>query len=64
MSGRPRISVGLSEEEYMELSALAEKHRISLAWLGRQAIAEFLERYRGQSLQLPLFVPSGTATGK
>jgi hypothetical protein len=34
--------------------ALAEKHDVSMAWLGRQAILEFLNRYRGERLQLPL----------
>ncbi len=54
MAAKQRISVSLSEQEYSKLSALAEKHRISLAWLGRQAVAEFLERYRDRELQLPL----------
>ena len=52
-----RVSVGLSDKEYRELKALAEKHHISLAWLGRQAIAEFLDRHADQPLQLPLIVP-------
>ncbi len=58
MATRPRISISVSEQEYTELSALAEKHRISLAWIGRRAIAEFLERYRERSLQLPLTLPT------
>ena len=49
-----RISVGLSGKEHADLLALSEKHRVSLAWLGRQAITEFLERYRNRELQLPL----------
>lgn len=58
MVTKPRISVSLPEREYRELSALAEKHRISLAWLGRQAILEFLERHQDRELQLPLTMPS------
>lgn len=58
MTAKPRISISLPEQEYKELLALAEKHHISLAWLGRQAVAEFLERYQGQELQLPLTMPS------
>lgn len=54
-----RVSVGLSDGEYTELQALSEKHRVSLAWLGRQAITEFLERYRNQELQLPLILEHG-----
>ena len=49
-----RISVGLSSTEHTELRELSEKHRVSVAWLGRQAINEFLERYRGKEFQIPL----------
>ena len=49
-----RISVGLSDAEHTELRALSEKHRVSVAWLGRQAILEFLERCRGNEFQMPL----------
>lgn len=55
---RPRISISLPEQHYTALCALAEQHKISLAWLGRQAVAEFLERYRDRDLQLPLTLPS------
>lgn len=58
MASKHRISVNLSESEYRELSALSVNHRVSMAWLGRQAIAEFLERYRDENLQLPLALPS------
>ena len=34
------------------------KHRVSLAWLGRQAIIEFLERRESEDLQLPLILSS------
>lgn len=51
-----RVSVGLSAKEYTELKALSDKHRISLAWLGRQAIVEFLERSQNRELQLPLIL--------
>jgi len=64
MAAKPRISISLPEQEYRELSALAEKHRISLAWLGQQAVHEFLERYRDRELQLPLTMPSTRPTKK
>lgn len=54
MPSKHRISVNLSSDELRELEALAEKSRISKAWLGRQAIIEFLERCRAPDLQLPL----------
>lgn len=62
MATKPRITISLPEHEYRELSALAEKHRISLAWLGRQAVAEFLERHQDRQLQLPLTMPSQGST--
>jgi len=57
MASKNRLSVNLSPEEHRELAALAEKTRISMAWLGRQAIAEFLERHRSGTTQLPLGLP-------
>ena len=58
MATRPRISISLPEQHYTALCALAEQHQISLAWLGRQAVAEFLERHQDRDLQLPLTLPS------
>ena len=54
MSSTERLSVNLSPEEHRELAALAEKVRVSKAWLGRRAISELLERYREREFQLPL----------
>lgn len=54
MASSSRLSVNLSPEEHRELAALAEKARVSKAWLGRHAIAELLERYRQRDVQLPL----------
>ena len=52
------MTINLEDREYAELSALSDKHRVSLAWLGRQAIIEFLERRREGGLQLPLNLSS------
>ena len=54
MAARNRVTVNLEDREYAELSALSDRHRVSLAWLGRQAIIEFLERRESEDLQLPL----------
>ena len=51
---RPRLSVGLSENEARELLALKERHNVSMAWIGRQAILEFIEKYTNETVQLPL----------
>ena len=58
MAAKHRVTVNLEDREYTELSALSDKHRISLAWLGRQASIEFLERYENEELQLPLSLSS------
>ena len=57
MAARHRVTINLESDEYRELSALSEKHRISLAWLGRRAIIELLERCRNEEIQLPLSLP-------
>jgi hypothetical protein len=49
-----RISVNLSEKEYNELSSLSEQYRVSMAWLGREAIEGLLEKFENEELQLPL----------
>ena len=54
MAAKHRVTVNLDDREYLELSALSDKHRVSLAWLGRQAIIELLERCDHEGLQLPL----------
>lgn len=59
VAAKHRVSVNLAEEEYRELSAMSDKHRVSMAWLSRQAIIEFLELHRTEELQLPLGLRSG-----
>ena len=64
MAATFRVTVNLEESEYRVLSALSGKHRVSLAWLGRQAIVEFLERYEDDELQLPLILSSERRSGE
>jgi len=57
---KQRISVNLPNAEHAELQSLAEKNGLSMAWIGRRAIIDFLDRYRDK--QLPLaFVESTEA---
>lgn len=58
MAAKTRFSVALDEGEYADLLDLADKHRISMAWIVRQAVADFLERCRHEELQLPLRLPA------
>ena len=53
MPSKHRISLNLTADEYREVAALAERARVSKAWIGRQALVAFLERYRNPNLQLP-----------
>ena len=54
-----RVTVSVDERDYEQLSALAEEHRVSLAWLVRYAVSELLERQRHDQLQLPLELTAG-----
>jgi hypothetical protein len=49
-----RIAVNLDDNEFAAMAAMAHKHDVSLAWLGRRAVLEFTARYRNEQLQLPL----------
>jgi hypothetical protein len=49
-----RLSVSLTDPELAELLSLKDRHHVSLAWLGRQAIVEFIAKYREEHVQLPL----------
>ena len=56
-----RITVSLSESDHAALSALAEHYDVSLSWITRKAITDFLERHENEELQLPLNL--GKTTG-
>lgn len=58
MASKHRVTINLANDEYKDLTALSRKNRVSLAWLGRQAIIEFLNHYAGEERQLPLNLPS------
>ena len=54
-----RVTVSVDERDYEQLVALANEHRVSLAWLVRYAVGDFLERYRQDQLELPLELTKG-----
>lgn len=49
-----RISISLADHEYAELSDVASNSRVSMAWLARQALIEFLERQRVKRAPTPV----------
>lgn len=48
-----RIAANLTDAEFGELAAMADKYDVSLSWLGRKAILEFIDRYHSEQLRLP-----------
>lgn len=57
-TNKHRIAINLEHQEFYELDAMAERHDVSLSWIGRQAVLEFLSRYKDQQLSLPLRLES------
>lgn len=49
-----RITVNLSEGEFLALDELAARSKVSRAWLGRHAINSLLELAQNDEHQLPL----------
>lgn len=47
-----RITVSLTREQDRVLRALADKHKVSVAWLVRYAVTELVDQ--ANSVQLPL----------
>lgn len=52
MATKERITVNVDAEQFERLQRLAERHDVSMAWLGRQAIARFLAEQEPQA-ELP-----------
>lgn len=54
MTSKHRLTVNLSDDEYDALEQLAEKSKVSKAWLGRHAISSLLESAQNDENQMPL----------
>lgn len=64
MTSKHRLTVNLSDEEADALADLAEKSKVSKAWLGRHAICSLLERAQDDDGQIPLPLAAAGAGGK
>jgi hypothetical protein len=53
-TNKQRLSINLTDHEYAELSDLALRNNLSMAWIGHKAVLDFLENIRASSVQLPL----------
>lgn len=50
-----RFTVSLDPHDHAELSRLADSHDLSVAWMVRKAVSEFVERNRpSEQSELPL----------
>lgn len=49
-----RVTVSLTERDHASLTLIAEDQDVSLSWVIRQAIAEYLDRNRREQPALPL----------
>jgi len=58
-----RITVSLPDKEHAALAALAQRHDVSLSWLTRKAVVEFLRRHRTGGTQPALDLSLDTKTG-
>ncbi|GEM_PF-1640463 len=49
-----RITASIPEQQHEQLQELAEKNSLSVAWLVRQAVSDFLEKIDDQQAFSPL----------
>jgi len=61
ISAKNRITVNLEDDEYQALQQMAIRADRSLAWLGRRAIRDLLQR---ESVQMTLDFADGDTTGE
>ena len=51
---KKRLSISLEPRNHAALESLAAAHDVSVAWLARRAISEFIERQEQGQQELPL----------
>ena len=49
-----RITISLGDKEHQDLCELSEQSDVSVSWIVRQAVSEFLSRHGEGQSQLPL----------
>ena len=58
------VAVSLPDEEYAQLSAIAQQSRVSMAWLVHQAVIEFFARHHGERSPSPLALRKAQGIGQ
>ena len=59
MASKNRVTVNLSDDEAVQLSALAKREKASKAWLGRRAICDLLQRAGNEDQEQSLTLVAG-----
>ncbi len=54
MASKNRLTINLSDDEADALAEMAEKSKVSKAWLGRHAISRLIGDAKNNELQFPL----------
>ncbi|CAG9190893.1 ribbon-helix-helix domain-containing protein [Burkholderia vietnamiensis] len=54
-----RTSVLLSEDQHARLNEIANKSDVSVAWIIRQAVQQFLDRTANEQMPLPIRIVRG-----
>ena len=57
LKNRTRITVSLPDRDHAALAAIAERHDVSLSWLARRAVAEFLANHGRDGARPALDLP-------
>jgi predicted transcriptional regulator len=63
MASKNRITVNLSDAEFFAFGQLAQRSKVTKAWLGRHAITALLEREQGVHHQLSLPLARAPVSG-
>ncbi len=63
-TNKHRVSINLADAEYAHLAALSEKGRVSMAWLAREALIEYLARHPESPFPSRLHLPAMSEAGR
>ena len=63
-TNKHRVSINLAENEYEHLAALSEKGRVSMAWLAREALIEYLARHPESAVPSRVRLPVMSEAGR
>lgn len=59
-----RVSINLAADEYAHLSALSQESRVSMAWLAREALIEYLARHAENVSPSRVRIPALSEAGR